>query len=102
MPASRRARAMIFAPRSCPSSPGLAIKTRIFLAGINLHCRAMYLLNVNAERSDGHRPKLFFGAAGVAARENLVGANNFAVERTRYQRIVIERVAASDGYAVRF
>src|SRR6266545_4090270 len=29
MPASRRARAMIFAPRSCPSSPGLAITTRI-------------------------------------------------------------------------
>src|SRR4051812_28094397 len=29
MPASRRARAMIFAPRSWPSSPGLAITTRI-------------------------------------------------------------------------
>src|SRR5687768_355594 len=29
MPASRRARAMIFAPRSCPSSPGLATTTRI-------------------------------------------------------------------------
>src|ERR1700676_5117069 len=34
MPASRSARAIIFAPRSCPSSPGLAIKTRIFLSGI--------------------------------------------------------------------
>src|SRR4051794_2994469 len=32
MPASRRARAMIFAPRSCPSSPGLAMTTRIFRA----------------------------------------------------------------------
>src|SRR5215210_3993539 len=32
MPASRRARAMIFAPRSCPSRPGLAITTRIFPA----------------------------------------------------------------------
>src|SRR5882724_2211525 len=31
MPASRRARAMIFAPRSCPSRPGLATTTRIFL-----------------------------------------------------------------------
>src|SRR5262249_39095639 len=30
MPASRSARAMIFAPRSCPSSPGLATTTRIF------------------------------------------------------------------------
>src|SRR6478609_4692271 len=29
MPASRRARAMIFAPRSCPSKPGLATTTRI-------------------------------------------------------------------------
>src|ERR1044072_9333586 len=32
MPASRSARAMIFAPRSCPSRPGLAITTRIFRA----------------------------------------------------------------------
>src|ERR1700754_4068226 len=30
MPASRRARAMIFAPRSWPSRPGLATTTRIF------------------------------------------------------------------------
>src|SRR6185312_3401179 len=29
MPASRRARAMTFAPRSWPSSPGLATRTRI-------------------------------------------------------------------------
>src|SRR6478672_6452896 len=29
IPASRRARAMIFAPRSCPSKPGLATTTRI-------------------------------------------------------------------------
>src|SRR5450759_1902008 len=29
MPASRRARAMTLAPRSCPSSPGLAMTTRI-------------------------------------------------------------------------
>src|SRR3954447_8591341 len=29
MPASRRARAMILAPRSCPSKPGLATTTRI-------------------------------------------------------------------------
>src|SRR3712207_2194395 len=32
MPASRRARAMILAPRSCPSRPGLAITTRILRA----------------------------------------------------------------------
>src|SRR5579862_4724433 len=34
MPASRNARAMILAPRSWPSNPGFAIKTRIFLSGI--------------------------------------------------------------------
>src|SRR6187551_1590662 len=32
MPASRRARAMIFAPRSWPSRPGLATTTRILRA----------------------------------------------------------------------
>src|SRR6266699_289243 len=32
MPASRSARAMIFAPRSCPSRPGFAITTRIVRA----------------------------------------------------------------------
>src|SRR3954452_10168981 len=32
IPSSRRARAMIFAPRSCPSSPGFAITTPIFRA----------------------------------------------------------------------
>src|SRR5579872_5954248 len=36
MPASRSARAMIFAPRSCPSSPGFAISTRIFLSVIGV------------------------------------------------------------------
>jgi catechol 2,3-dioxygenase-like lactoylglutathione lyase family enzyme len=34
MPASRNARAMIFAPRSCPSSPGFAITTLIFRATV--------------------------------------------------------------------
>src|SRR3954447_11843437 len=32
MPASRSARAMIFAPRSCPSRPGFATTTRMFPA----------------------------------------------------------------------
>src|SRR2546421_5408538 len=34
IPASRSALAMIFAPRSCPSRPGFAITTRIFLATV--------------------------------------------------------------------
>src|SRR5215475_1962101 len=33
IPASRSARAMTFAPRSWPSSPGLAMRTRIFFIG---------------------------------------------------------------------
>src|SRR3972149_8828568 len=32
IPASRSPRAITFAPRSCPSSPGFAIRTRIFFA----------------------------------------------------------------------
>src|SRR5919206_2726283 len=40
IPASRKARAMTFAPRSCPSRPGFATSTRIFLSLISLHeCR---------------------------------------------------------------
>src|SRR6476619_901882 len=35
MPASRNARAMIFAPRSCPSRPGFAITTLIFRATVD-------------------------------------------------------------------
>src|SRR5260370_42022318 len=39
MPASRKARAIIFAPRSWPSSPGFAISTRIFFSIIGpYHC----------------------------------------------------------------
>src|SRR6266550_7404594 len=42
MPASRSARAMILAPRSCPSRPGLATTTRIFPAT----ARSLRLLRV--------------------------------------------------------
>src|SRR3954447_9458072 len=48
MPASRSARAMIFAPRSCPSSPGLATTTRIL--------RAMAARLVVPAGSSAHRP----------------------------------------------
>src|SRR5688572_21642293 len=44
MPASRSARAMIFAPRSCPSSPGLATTTLILRPSIgpgSLRCGAV-------------------------------------------------------------
>src|SRR2546429_5974987 len=42
MPASRSARAMILAPRSCPSRPGLATTTRILPAT----ARSLRLLRV--------------------------------------------------------
>src|SRR5882757_3972913 len=37
MPASRKARAMTLAPRSCPSRPGFATSTRIFRSAIDFH-----------------------------------------------------------------
>src|SRR5215475_5726486 len=42
MPASRSARAMIFAPRSWPSRPGFAMTTRIFPATIRKY-RSVHL-----------------------------------------------------------
>src|SRR6266851_8101894 len=37
IPASRNARAITLAPRSCPSSPGLATSTRILRSAIAFH-----------------------------------------------------------------
>src|ERR1700683_1708356 len=37
MPASRKARAITLAPRSCPSRPGFATSTRIFVSAIANH-----------------------------------------------------------------
>src|SRR5947199_3535848 len=42
IPASRRARAMIFAPRSCPSRPGFATSTRIFLSDIEYSAGVLF------------------------------------------------------------
>src|SRR4051794_9689822 len=48
IPASRSARAMIFAPRSCPSSPGLATTTRIFRSAIAADSRALLHAELHA------------------------------------------------------
>ena len=65
MPASRSARAMIFAPRSCPSSPGLATTTRILRVDCGGHAR-------------DPSPRYFDGGATVgtawAGRPNARGA----------------------------
>src|SRR5436305_10575531 len=56
MPASRRARAMTLAPRSCPSRPGLATSTRIFCSAMQHH--------LNTERTRDHRDS-FASALGL-------------------------------------
>src|SRR3954471_6219843 len=61
MPASRRARAMILAPRSCPSRPGLATTTRI----LRLDSGCSAALSVVACR-DRESAELTGGAAATA------------------------------------
>src|SRR5829696_575410 len=84
MPASRRARAMILAPRSCPSRPGLATTTRILRAvglGVAMRAGAEYaiapalrglLRSADAHRHD-HRRRVDRAQQAVraAAREAL-------------------------------
>src|SRR5438105_9684218 len=62
IPASRSARAMIFAPRSCPSSPGLATTTRIFFWGAEAD-----ILHGSATTQRGRRR----GILGVVDRPRL-------------------------------
>src|SRR3954467_4806297 len=68
IPASRSARAMIFAPRSCPSSPGFAMTTLIFRATVaslvSLRASALYPLEL--ERPD--RPLLQLAGLGWTER----------------------------------
>src|SRR5829696_905908 len=66
MPASRSARAMIFAPRSCPSRPGLATTTRIFDAVISdrSHERDDGPERLGRKRSWPPRPACAVGAPG--------------------------------------
>src|SRR6267142_4776750 len=56
MPASRSARAITFAPRSCPSSPGFAISTRIFFVmrlSASIRSRNCYFLGCAKSVSHG-------------------------------------------------
>src|ERR1700730_10179481 len=57
MPASRKARAITLAPRSCPSRPGLATSTRIFTSAIVLH--------LTTEHTEAHRE--WVRSAGIFA-----------------------------------
>src|SRR5581483_7588865 len=65
MPASRRARAITFAPRSCPSNPGLATNTRILassaIAQFNHRRRANAEVRIQkAELNSRKQPRLYF------------------------------------------
>src|ERR1700693_6561378 len=67
IPASRKARAITLAPRSCPSSPGFAINTRIGLSAIPFSSRGEL---INPQESGGRLRKAedpVVAAAGVAA-----------------------------------
>src|SRR5687767_14650359 len=93
MPASRRARAMIFAPRSWPSRPGLATTTRIFLEvamrrGILWPVRA---LEVDLQRVHLRQPFVEPWVSGpeaaharrLVAREEVEGVAQVTVARAR-------------------
>src|SRR5918992_5636292 len=90
MPASRRARAMIFAPRSWPSRPGLATTTRITSEDGCFGVGAEYAL----QRLDDFA----FGAVGAGAVEqrfHQVAARRGAVAQLG------ERLLGSVGVAAR-
>src|SRR5262245_52921450 len=73
MPASRSARATTFAPRSCPSSPGLAMTTRILpLISGSVSGSACTRPNAAARRGREPRSELFEG--GVGEEEGLLAA----------------------------
>src|SRR3954462_4471994 len=95
MPASRSARAMIFAPRSCPSRPGLATTTRIFRlepaadisGGSLLHDELHPLIAEAVDRAVddvGPAPGQLLGvAAGAAHAEAELGRPRLDRDRVR-------------------
>src|SRR3954451_3831860 len=89
IPASRSARAMIFAPRSCPSRPGLATTTRIFwlVLGADMGSRGGILCLQRLRGPVGPR-----GAASVGAGP--VGLGHLELERHAGVDVADDRVAA--------
>src|SRR3972149_3390300 len=68
IPASRRARAMTFAPRSWPSSPGFAMSTRILFAMVVTSVEQRFL--PHAEDLPHHAANLAEGRLGSDCVEN--------------------------------
>src|ERR687894_2279453 len=96
IPASRSARAMTFAPRSCPSSPGFATRTRIFLS---LMLESWLLVeSVNVAQRVADFAERGVGADGLDGRGHrvLVVARGAAqsFERVRDRAFVAPRAGA--------
>src|SRR5579871_839934 len=94
MPASRRARAMILAPRSCPSSPGLATTTLILRSVAAAGMRS---------RSDADEDRVALSAARAdrGAAQPAAAAAQLVDERGEDSRAGgADRVAERDGAAV--
>src|SRR3954454_8921056 len=72
IPASRSARAIIFAPRSCPSKPGFATTTRILRLEPAIAGRSYFLRLANADGHAHARVDRADDPVGAPARE-LVG-----------------------------
>src|SRR5579884_1749465 len=81
MPASRSARAIILAPRSCPSRPGLAISTRILRSGMVQENTSNRLTNQHS----GNRDFL------VGSENGAQGATDFAESGVSFDGIVDAR-----------
>ena len=90
MPASRSARAMTLAPRSCPSSPGLAMTTLKSFASIrsigDFFVLAPHLAERVAHLADGG-----IGADGVEDRRHQVAASVAAVVAHPIERAALTR-----------
>src|SRR5437667_11084432 len=100
MPASRSARAMTFAPRSCPSRPGFAITTRSFRPSAISHQpsndRNFLILAPHLAQRIAHLTDRRIGANGVEDRRHHVrGGPRRRAERVErsLHTVVVARVA---------
>src|SRR5829696_6555972 len=100
IPASRSARAMTFAPRSWPSSPGFATRTRIFLS-LMLESRLL-VESVNVAQRVTDFAERGVGADGVDGRGHRVVARARGLlqlfERVRDGAVVAPRLRALQAF----
>src|SRR5919197_171722 len=72
MPASRSARAITLAPRSCPSRPGLAMTTRIFCTDLSNY-RRFFVFSPDVPERVAHFAHGCIGPHGVNEQRHRVG-----------------------------